>query len=49
VKTSNKNVTKALKDIPQQEEFKKCFQQWLHRWAKCIGAEGQYFEGDPSL
>jgi len=36
-----------LKVIPQQE-FQKCFQQWQHRWAKCIAAEGEYFEGKPS-
>jgi hypothetical protein len=41
------NVTMALKAIPQQE-FRKCFQQWQHRWAKCIAAQGEYFEGDPS-
>jgi histone-lysine N-methyltransferase SETMAR len=26
----------------------KCFQQWQHLWAKCIAAQGEYFEGDPS-
>jgi hypothetical protein len=25
----------------------KCFQQWQHHWAKCIAAQGEYFEGDP--
>jgi len=42
-----KNVTAALKAIPQQE-FEKCFQQWQHRWSKCIVAEGEYFEVDSS-
>jgi hypothetical protein len=28
--------------------YKKCFQQRQHRWAKCIAAQGEYFEGDPS-
>jgi len=42
-----KNVTTALKAIPQQE-FQKCFQHWQHRWAKCIAAQGEYFEDDPS-
>jgi hypothetical protein len=28
--------------------FPKCFQQWQHRWAKCIAAQGEYFESDPS-
>jgi hypothetical protein len=37
----------ALKAIPQQE-FQKCFQQWEHRWAKRIAAQGEYLEGDPS-
>jgi hypothetical protein len=37
----------ALKDISQQE-FQKSFQQWQHCWAKCIAAQGEYFEGDPS-
>jgi hypothetical protein len=43
--TYPKNV--ALGVIPQQE-FQKCFQQWQHRTAKCISAQGEYFEGDPS-
>jgi len=42
-----KNVMMALRAI-QQQEFKKCFQQWQHCWAKCIAAQGKYFEGDPS-
>jgi hypothetical protein len=37
----------ALKAIPQQE-FQKCFYQWQYRWAKCIVAQGEYFEEDPS-
>jgi len=37
----------ALKAVPQQE-FQECIQQWKHHWAKCIGAQGEYFEGDPS-
>jgi hypothetical protein len=41
------NTTTAVKDVPQRE-FQKCFQQWLHHWAKCIAAQGEYFEGDPS-
>jgi primosomal protein N'' len=42
-----KNVTTALKAIPQQE-FQKRFQQWQHRWAKCRAAKGEHFEGDPT-
>jgi hypothetical protein len=40
-------VTTALKAVPQQQ-FQKCFQQWQHHWAKCIAAQGEYIEGDPS-
>jgi hypothetical protein len=29
-------------------KFQKCFQQWQHRWAKCIAAQVEYFEGEPS-
>lgn len=36
---------KALKAIPK-EDFSKCFDEWKNRWHKCIGAEGDYFEGD---
>jgi hypothetical protein len=35
--------------IPQsipEEEFQKCFEQCKHRLTKCIGAQGDYFEGD---
>jgi hypothetical protein len=46
MKTS-KNVTMALKAIPQHE-FKKCLQQLQHCWAECTAAEGKYFKGDPS-
>jgi len=42
-----KKVMTLMKAIPQQE-FQKCFQQWQHSWAKCIAAEGECFEGDPS-
>jgi len=42
-----KNVMTPLKAIPQQE-FKKCFPQWQHRWAKCIAAQAEYFRGDSS-
>jgi transposase len=29
-----------------EEEFQKCFEQCKHRLTKCIGAQGDYFEGD---
>jgi hypothetical protein len=41
-----KYVSTALKAVPQQE-FQKCFQEWQHRWAKCIAAEREYLEHDP--
>jgi hypothetical protein len=41
-----KKVILALIAIPQQQ-FQKCFQQWQHRWAKCIVAQEEYFEGGP--
>jgi hypothetical protein len=44
---TERNVMMALKAIPQQE-FHKCFQQWQHRWAKCIAAQGGYLKFDPS-
>jgi hypothetical protein len=40
-------VMTPLEAIPQQE-FQKCLQWCQHRWAKCIAAQGEYFEGDPS-
>jgi hypothetical protein len=42
-----KNVTRALKAIPQQE-FQKCFQQWQHHWAKWIAAQREYLELESS-
>jgi hypothetical protein len=34
-----------LQSIPE-EEFQKCFDLWKHRLTKCIGAQGDYLEGD---
>ena len=31
--------------IPK-EAFSACFQQWRHRWEKCVESQGNYFEGD---
>jgi transposase len=31
------------------EEFQKSFEQWKRRLTKCIGAQGDYFEGEPSV
>jgi hypothetical protein len=39
------HVTTILQSIPE-EEFQKCFELCKHRLAKCIGAQGDYFEGD---
>jgi hypothetical protein len=47
LKTFKKDVMTALKAIPQQE-FQKRFQHWQHRWAECMAAQGEYFEGDCS-
>jgi hypothetical protein len=39
------HATTILQSIPE-EEFQKCFEQWKNRLSKCIGAQGDYFEGD---
>jgi hypothetical protein len=39
------HATTILQSIPE-EEFQKCFEQCKHRLTKCIGAQGDYFEGD---
>lgn len=36
---------KALMDIPKTE-YKKCFEDWIKRWHKCVAVGGDYFEGD---
>jgi hypothetical protein len=40
-------MTAVLKGIPQQE-VQKYILQWQRHWAKCIAAQGEYFEGDTS-
>lgn len=35
----------ALRDIPKTE-YKKCFEDWIKRWHKCVAVDGDYFEGD---
>jgi len=42
-----KTLTTALKAIPQQE-FHKCFKEWLHPCTNCIAAQKGYFKGDSS-
>jgi hypothetical protein len=38
-------VMSILQSIPE-EEFQKYFKQRKHWLTKCIGAQGDYFEGD---
>ena len=38
-------MTKVI-DTLTQEDFPGSFQKLLERYNKCIGAEGDYFEGD---
>ncbi|KAJ4437644.1 hypothetical protein ANN_17789 [Periplaneta americana] len=40
-----RNATMELNTIPK-EDFQRCFRQWKDRWAKCVQAQGAYFEGD---
>ena len=35
----------ALMAIPQTDH-KKCFEDWINRWHKCVAVDGEYFEGD---
>jgi len=42
-----RKVMMALKAM-QPQMLQKCFQQWQHCWTKCIAAQGEHFEGDPS-
>ena len=39
------NSRRVLKSIPKNA-FKKCFDDWVLRWHKCIISKGAYFEGD---
>lgn len=39
------NATKELYSLTVTD-FERCFEQWKHRWNKCIAVEGEYFEGD---
>ncbi|GFX33051.1 HTH_48 domain-containing protein [Trichonephila clavipes] len=45
IETIKQNSTQQLQAIPKSE-FQKCFEDWRHRWAKRITANGAYFEGD---
>jgi hypothetical protein len=39
------NATAEMNTIPK-EALQKSFRQWKQRWAKCVEAQGAYFEGD---
>jgi hypothetical protein len=39
-----KNAAEELKRL-SQNGFQECFQHLYSRWQKCIGAQGDYFEG----
>ncbi|GFS70866.1 uncharacterized protein TNCV_2897921 [Trichonephila clavipes] len=45
IETIKQNSTQQLQAIPKSE-FQKCFEDRKHRWAKCVTANGAYFEGD---
>lgn len=40
-----KNATAELLSLPRNA-YKDCFEQWKHRWEKCVASQGVYFEGD---
>ena len=39
-----KNATEELKRL-SRNGFQECFEHFYSRWQKCIGAQGDYFEG----
>lgn len=45
IEVIKENSTKELKAIPESA-YKKCFDDWIIRWHKCIASNGAYFEGD---
>ncbi|GFX02083.1 mariner Mos1 transposase [Trichonephila clavipes] len=45
IETIKQNSTQQLQAIPKSE-FQKGFEDWKHRWAKCVTTNGVYFEGD---
>ena len=40
-----RKTTAELYSIPKST-FQRCYQQWQHRWEKCVHSQGEYFEGD---
>jgi hypothetical protein len=45
VEEVRENMKEVLKAITLQV-FQNCFEQWKKQWDKCIGSQGEYFEGD---
>ncbi|GFS99634.1 mariner Mos1 transposase [Trichonephila clavipes] len=45
IETIKQNSTQQLQAIPKSE-FQKGFEDWKHRWAKCVTTNRVYFEGD---
>lgn len=44
-----KKKTREELSAISKDDYKKCFEQWKHRWDKCISCNGEYFEGDKVL
>lgn len=45
VEDIKENSRRELTSIPETA-FKKCFDDWIIPWRKCIVCKGAYFEGD---
>ncbi|GFV00632.1 histone-lysine N-methyltransferase SETMAR [Trichonephila clavipes] len=45
IETIKQNSTQQLQAIPKSES-QKGFEDWKHRWTKCVTTNGAYFEGD---
>ena len=45
IKDIKENSRRELKSI-SENAFKKCFDDWIISWHKCIISGGAYFEGD---
>ena len=45
IEDTKENSGRELKSIPENA-FKKCFDDWIIRWHKCIISGWTYFEGD---
>ncbi|EZA46817.1 hypothetical protein X777_01495, partial [Ooceraea biroi] len=40
-----KAATQVLNNLTEQD-FQNCYQEWQHRWGRCVHSQGAYFEGD---